>query len=164
MKYFTKEWCFSDLNDREIDKRLVSYKDYISKIYEKLPFALKALSRNLNLHDGRLMKVIFNQKENALLLEGIFGDLQSGYYFLELKYIGISGLSTELLASCFRDQEIQVLSDEIEFISQNHFSHKFLFSTKRDIDIQFNDLQIGMRNAMPKDYKKTCCLFEIIHS
>lgn len=161
MKYFTKEWCFSDLDDHEIEKRLTSYRNYISNIYKNLPFALKLLAKNINLHDGRLMKVSFIQDENLLLLNGIFGDLQNGYYFLEIKYVSISGLNTEELTSIFKDQEIVILSDEIEFFSDNFFSHKMLFSTKKDINIQFKDIQIVIRNATPKDYKKSCCLFEI---
>lgn len=162
MKYFTKEWCFSDLDDSEIDRISESYRDYIEDTYKRLPFVLKILAKNLNLHDGRLIKVSFIKDEGCLLLDGIFGDLQMGYFFLEIRYLGISGLSEDVLNKIFKNQELEILSDEIEFIYDKHFSHKMLFSSKNDIDLQFTDIQIVIRNATPKDYKKYSCHFDIV--
>lgn len=162
MKYFTKEWCFGEIDDCKIEALSKSYKKYINNIYEKLPFVLKLLSRNINLHDGRLMKAIFNHEENSLLLEAVCGDLQSKYYFLEIKYYGIYNLKDKVLMSIFKNQEIEILSDEIEFFSDEYFSHKMFFSSMKDIDIRFKDLQIIFRSATSNEYKKCLCLFEVI--
>lgn len=162
MKYFTKEWCFSNLGDYEIDRISKSYKDYIDSTHAKLPFVLKILAKSLNLHDGRLMKVSYIQNEGSLLLDGIFGDLQTGYFFLQIRYLGVSGLSEEVLRAIFKDQVLEILSDEIELFSENYFSHKMLFSSKNEIDIQFKDIQIGIRTATSKDYKKYACHFEVV--
>ena len=108
------------------------------------------------------MKVSFIQNQGSLLLDGIFGDLQTGYFFLEIRYLGVSVLSEEILRSIFKDQVLEILSDEIEFFSENHFSHKMLFSSKKEIDVQFKDIQILIRNATSKDYRKYPSQFEVI--
>lgn len=162
MKYFTKDWCFSNLDDDEIEKRLKNYRTYIHNVYKKLPFVLKNLIKTINFHDGKLEKVSFIQNKRTLILKGVFGDLEVGYYFLEVKYLKVSNLEIDFLDSVFKNQEIEILSDEIEVLNENLFSHKILFSTKQDINIQFQDIKITIQNAKPKDYKKLHCHLKII--
>jgi len=162
MKYFTKDWCYSNLNDHEIEKRLKDYRTYISSIYKKLPFVLKVLVQNINVHDGRLKSVCFVQDKKLLSLNGIFGDLESGYFFLEIKYLKVSNPDVDLLTSVFSNQETVILSDELELLTEGLFSHRMFFSTKQDVDIQFNDIEITIKNATPKDYKKLCCQFKVM--
>ncbi len=162
MKYFTKDWCFSKLDDQEIEQRLKSYRAYIQDIYKKLPFVLKLLAQNINLHDGKLEIVSFSQDKKFLMLKGVFGDLELNYFIFEIKYLNVSNLDVGLLASIFKNQEIEILSDEIEISAENLFSHRILFSTQKDIDIQFEDIEIKIQNATPKSYKKLCCQFKVI--
>jgi len=161
MKYFTKEWCFSKLDDQEIEQRLKSYRDYIQAIYTELPFVLKLLARNINLHDGRLEIVYFNPDKRALLIRGVFGDLESSYFILEIKYLMVVNLNTDSLVHVFKNQELEILSDEIEFLGKNLFSHRILFPTKNDIDIQFQDIELTVQTTLPKNYKKLCCQLKI---
>jgi hypothetical protein len=162
MKYFTKDWCFSKLDDQEIEQRLKSYRDYIQEIYIKLPFVLKLLVRNINLHDGKLEVVSFIPDKKALIIKGVFGDLELGYSVLEIKYLMVSNVNVDLLISIFKNQEIEILSDEIEILTEHLFSHRILFSTQKDIDIQFKDIEIKVQNSTPKNYKKLCCQFKVI--
>lgn len=162
MKYFTKEWCFSKLDDQEIEQRLKSYRTYIQGVYKRLPFVLKIFVQNINLHDGRLEIVSFNQDKKKLMLRGVFGDLESGYSILEIKYLNVSDLNLDLLGPIFKNQEIEILSDEIEVLAENLFSHRILFSTQKDIDILFEDIELKVQNATPANYKKLCCQFEVI--
>lgn len=161
MKFFNKAWCFCELNDDEIEQRLESYKNYIDEIYSKLPFTLKLMAKNLNLHDGKIIISRFIQQEKSLILKGIFGDLQTGYYFLTLKY-SISKLDIEPLSSIFKDKQLEILSDEIEFLSENSFCHRIFFSTQQELSIPFKDIQIEIQNALPEDYKNSKCIFEFL--
>ena len=86
MKYFTKDWCFGKLDDKEYENVERNYQKYIENIYEDLPATLKILIKNINLHDGIIKKGTFLKKENLFELEGIFGDLNFGYFGLTLKY------------------------------------------------------------------------------
>ena len=71
MKYFTKEWCFSDQNDEEIEYRATSYKEYINKIYKDLPFVLKILSKNVNFYDARINNITLFSDQDVLILNGV---------------------------------------------------------------------------------------------
>ncbi len=155
MKYFTKEWCFSKLDDQEIEHRLESYRNYVQNIYKKLPFVLKLLVQNINLHDGKLETIYFSPDKKNLILRGVFGDLESHYFELEIEYLRIKNEKNDLLDSVFKDQEIEILSDEIEVLSENLFSHRILFSTQKYIEIQFEDIKFKIQNANPKDYEKS---------
>jgi hypothetical protein len=161
MKYFTKEWCFSKLDDQEIEQRLKSYRDYIQVVYKKLPFALKLLVQSINLHDGRLQVVTFNPDDKILTIRGVFGDLEVNYFILEMKYLMVSSLDLDSLMYVFKNQELEILSDEIEVLEKKMFSHRILFSTQRDIDIQFQDIELTVKNSHIEDYKKVCCQFKI---
>ena len=162
MKYFTKEWCFSNLEEAEIGKRIKSYKDYIDKIYEKLPFTLKILAKTLNIHDGIIKKVTFDMANDMLILEGVFGDLQVGYFSLKVNYINVSNINTDVLISNFRNQKVNVLSDEIEMISKNRFSHKMFFSTKKETEILFEDMEIAIRSEDQENFKTELCQIEVL--
>ena len=162
MKYFTNEWCFSRLDDDQIELAITRYNTYINQIYQTLPFVLKIMAKQINFHDGILSYACYAQDQNILILKGIFGDLQIGYFFLEIKYIDTINLKPDLLNSIFDKQLIEILSDEISKDSEGIYAHKMLFSTNSEIDIQFKDVQISIQNANPKEYKKNQCELKFI--
>jgi hypothetical protein len=161
MKYYTKEWCFSNLDDQEIEARQKSYDEYINKIYEKLPFTLKIMTRHINLHDGIIESISFCQEHNLFVLKGIFGDLQTGYFLLEIKYLKTRNLTRELLMATFNDQKLNILSDEFEAISACNYSHRILFSSKQEIEIFFQDIEVYVRNTTAASYKQQSCKIEL---
>ena len=160
MKYFTKEWCFGDLDDDVVEERLEKYREYIKNIYSGLPFVLKILAKDLNLHDGIIKKITYSNTK--FMLEGIFGDLQIGYFFLKIKYLNIFPIFNSHLISVFKNKTLEILSDEIEIVQEGHYIHKLLFSTKQEIEIAFKDLAIEIRSSSPQNYKKKLCKLKII--
>jgi hypothetical protein len=90
MKYFTREWCWSELNDKLIDKISKDYERYIDSIYIKFPFTLKLLTRKIKLHDGIISTISISSSQRTLSLSGIFGDLEIGYFKLEMHYKNIA--------------------------------------------------------------------------
>ena len=161
MKYYTQEWCFSNLDDQEIEERQKNYFEYIDKIYEKLPFTLKLLAKKINLHDGIISSIAFHHEQNILILKGVFGDLQTGYFLLEIKYLKTKNLSKELLISIFNEKKLEVLSDEFEFFSLGSYSHRILFSSKQEIEILFGDMEVCINNTTAESYKKEYCRVEL---
>lgn len=69
MKYFTSDWFSSKLSEDEIDRISDEYWAYIDSIFEKLPFALKILSKSINLHDGIVVNTNFNRESHLLKLD-----------------------------------------------------------------------------------------------
>jgi hypothetical protein len=92
-----------------------------------------------------------------LSIEGIFGDLQVGYFNLKLRYLNTYKLEEDILYSVFRDQKVEILSDEIELISKDFYSHRMLFSTNKEIEITFSDMEIKISSSIPESYKKEFC-------
>lgn len=159
MKYFTKKWCFGDLTEKAIQDRVDAYKTYIDKIYDELPFVLKVLSKEINLHDGIIKKITLNKDSSILNMIGIFGDAQVGYFVLNIKYVNVSNLNEKNLGSTVNTKNLLILSDEIEKIEGNLYSHRMIFSSKRELEINFEKIEIKIQNANQKQYKmKTCKL------
>lgn len=159
MKYFTKDWCFGDLDDDNIQEVKKNYWEYINHIKDSLPFALKLLASNMNLHDGIISKASCSSEKKSLRIEGIFGDLQTGYFKLKIEYLNISEPDINDLKTIFEGRTIEIISDEIELVSQRLFSHRLLFSTKKEIEIRFSDIEIKINSASTESYKKEICQF-----
>jgi hypothetical protein len=161
MKYFTKKWCSYKLSEEELAQAEKLYEQYINKIFDKLLPSIKVLTKSLSLHDGIIRNVIFNEKNKFLVLSGIFGDLEFGYYSLEIKYIH-SFIDKELLTQVFFNKEVEIIRDEIEMLSDNQFSHSIIFSSKDDIKISFSNLEIKIIDTIATEYNVKKCKLNII--
>ena len=162
MKFFTKEWCFGDLDTKKSEDILKKYRSYLRDIQFKISFPLRILATNINLHDGILNEVYFSRKKKVCVLNGIFGDLQTKYFFLKIEYKNISNLNYEDLINVFQNQVVEILMDEIELVSDSVVSHKIIFSSKKEIDLHFEDVEISIRNADSSYYKNQVCVLRLI--
>jgi hypothetical protein len=161
MKYYTKDWCFGKLSDEEIEKMDQKYNFYINKIYSKLPFTIKLLAKEINLHDGIVKKIKLSPRINVLFLEGIFGDLQTGYFSMEIKYIDIKEIDSTTFAG-LKDKKIEILSHEFEAVSDKRYVHRMIFSPGDELEIVFSDISINIQNLEPTAYKKSECSFDVL--
>jgi hypothetical protein len=160
MKYFTREWCWSELSDKVINNISKDYERYINSIYIALPFTLKMIAKKINLHDGIISTISISFSEENLVLSGIFGDLEVGYFKLEICYESIFDFDLDHTILFFSEKEIEILRDELEVVSNfnsEFFVHKFIFSNKSEFKICFRDCYLTIENATSKDYKKTPC-------
>lgn len=162
MKYYTIDWCLSKLSDHEIDNIYDSYQNYMENIFEKIPFTMKILTRNIDLHDGLIKKVKFYKQSNMLTIYGIFGDLQIGYFLLELSYMQVQNIQPDKLERIFKNQNIEILSDEFELLNTDLFAHRMLFSNGNEIEYIFKNIEIKMSNVIPEYYKKEDCVFQLM--
>jgi hypothetical protein len=161
MKYFTNDWHFGNLKDKEVGKISKNYWKYIDKIYDTLPFALKILSKNISLHDGILKKLTYFSNRNELILEGIFGDLQIGYFFLKIKYLNLINFDIQHLKNIYSNGFIQILSDEIELLFDKRYCHRMFFSNKNEFEINFSSIELEIIDAISNDYNIQNCLLKI---
>lgn len=155
MKYFTNDWFFSKLSDDDMEEISSRYWGYIDSVFEKLPFSLKVLSKQINLHDGVVLESTFDKERHILNLEIFCGDLQTGYFLLQLHYSGISEHSKNLEKI---EKFLEIFTTEIEMIDHNHFNHRFLLSSKEEVKIEFLDVSINIMNKTPRDHKEICAL------
>jgi hypothetical protein len=149
MKHFTSDWFFSRLAEEDMEKIAVQYWNYIDSVFEKLPFALKILAKSVNLHDGNVIASALEEKSHTLTLELFCGDLQSGYFLLQLIYTGISEDSKNFERL---EKFTEVHAAELEAVS-NGFSHRLLLSSGSEVEIKFLDVSLQVYTKTAKDYK-----------
>lgn len=138
------------------------YKKYIDSIYNEILFVLKLFAKSIFFHDGIINKVLFSRENNCVKIEGVFGDLGTGYYSLEIKYKNVHNLNEEVFSSILKNQSKEILSDEIEVLVNHRYAHRFFFSDKTEIEIIFADVDVKIENTSRESYKKSICDFEII--
>lgn len=156
MKFFTEEWCSGKLKTSETKKVARDYQAYLDEIYDELPFPIKLLAKHINLHDGILGEIQYSKSSNMLILNGSFGDLETGYFSLQLKYLGISNFDLNQVASLCKNQKLEILRDEIELLTTGGYSHRLFFAIKKELEIFFRNLEIEIKYIDAKDYYKIC--------
>ena len=149
MKYFTNDWFFSRLAEDDMEKIAEQYWNYIDSVFEKLPFTLKMLAKSLNLHDGIVISSVLEEKSHTLTLELLCGDLQSGYFLLQLIYTGVSEDSKNLGKF---EKFIEVHAAELE-VGNGDFFHRWLLSSGSEIEVKFLDVSLQIYTKTAKDYK-----------
>lgn len=149
MKYFNQDWCDSKLDDSLIEKIQENYWKYIESIYDKLPFTIKILSKWVYFHDGFVKNLNINTKTKICKINCLLGDLQTGYFILNVKYSDAELLSNFNIKS-FHNQNIEILSDEFELLSCQKYSHKILFLNKKEIEIQFSSVEIFIKDTFAR--------------
>lgn len=161
MRYFTEEWHKGLLSDEEMDDKIDSYNQYLERIQPKLPFTLKMLTQKTNLHDGIITKVLCNIPKKELIVSGVFGDLQAGYFNMTIAYKNVQNLDILKIKNIFGSKESQILSDEIFLMNQQSFSHNILFSSYRELEIKFTDIELKINSVSPKNYFLKPCELEV---
>lgn len=155
MKYFTRGYISGELADAEAERIGTAYQQHIQVISDFAPVAIADLSKT-NLHDGLIRRVVVKHNTNELLLSLRCGDLQVGYFDLELLYSGVS-LDIQLLKVLSRrahDKQTEILADEIDAAADGRFVHRLLFWPEDEISITFANLRLT-RQAQP-DRKISC--------
>jgi hypothetical protein len=165
MKYFTREWCWGDLDDDQAEKVSKNYDRYLDSIRSSLPFALKLLGNNINLHDGIVKKVKVFGVKKSLGLSGIFGDLEIGYFNLSVEYRNIHDLDLDWITGVFQRKKVEIIRDEIEVVKSGdvpRFFHRLIFSNKSEFQICFGDCSFQIESAHQKDYTSRPCSLSIL--
>jgi hypothetical protein len=141
MKYFTRHWFEGDISDEESDAVWAAYRTRRDAILPLMPPTVKELATSINIHDGIVERIILNHDSESLQCDLICGDLQRGYFRLELMYGGVKVDPLEL-AAIARESAIEALYDEIDVLSNGLYEHRILFTHSREISIEFRTLQL----------------------
>jgi hypothetical protein len=145
MRFLTREW-HSGLHSDEVAEQVEDdYRRHITAVLPQLPPPLRDLARGVDLHDGliRLVEVDVAARELRLALR--CGDLQVGYFDLDLCYRGvrIDLLDRAVLDIIARDPTTEVLYSEVDVFDDDVFVHRVLFSPfYREIHVVFTGLSM----------------------
>lgn len=142
MKYFTREWCHGNVSEEESDRIVESYWSHIDRISERLPDKLVVLAKEVSLHDGLIRRIYLDSSSKHLELDLVCGDLQVGYFDLELKYEGleIEDYFPTLLDAIFKHTKIEVCHDEVDIDNSNRIVHRTIFYPEYEIELVTDSL------------------------
>ncbi|ASM35185.1 Uncharacterised protein [Campylobacter sputorum subsp. bubulus] len=84
MKFFNLEWIKGDILDIEYDKRQKEYDNYIHSIKNSTNIIIRHFC-DINFNDAKIVKI--NNKNKSLFVKFYIGDLQNGYYELNVNFI-----------------------------------------------------------------------------
>lgn len=146
MKYFTRRW-YGDIAEEESTRIRDSYWEYIENISEKLPFAVRILAKNINLHDAILQQFSYDITKKNVFLSCLGGDLQVGYFVLECTYTQVDHCQPN---DFFIGK--QILSDEIELLEPRSFCQRFLFTDYSETEIVFKELSLSITESTSEKY------------
>lgn len=137
MKYFTPEWAGGYLTDAEFDAVVESYERRVAVLLPRLPQALRDLTATISIHDGLIRRVEVSPAQASLELHLRCGDLQVGYFDLDLMYRGVefSRLDLMTLAAAARDRRTEVRYEEVDVEDDGLFVHRLLFWPHRAIEL-----------------------------
>lgn len=165
MKYFTEAWHSGELDDETFDAVVEDYQQHLASLLPYLPPDVQMLATDVSLHDGLLLKVVADTEQATLLLTLRCGDLQVGYFDLELHYFqaiftqeeverlaqSVANPSSELESNMRHRSE--ALYDELD-IEGELFVHRILFVSLHgyhELTTQFKHLHL--RTTPRKGYQ-----------
>ncbi len=156
MKYFTEEWAYGDMSDAMVDKTCSDYLQHIENLLPFLPKSIAILARDTNLHDGLIKHCIINYSECNMNLVLRCGDLQVGYFDLNLSYLGVDFKKSNILnlRKLTKDPNTGIGYDEIDKIRTNIFIHRILFWNYKEIEIVFSSLELERIPKSCREFKK----------
>lgn len=142
MKYFTSAWHGGDMEDATAESVRPAYWDYIRHLAPRLPSNVRRLAMEINLHDGLIRCITLDRSNASLLLQLRWGDLQVGYFELDLLFTQVELTPEHLtvIAAAVREPKTEVLYDEVDRASNGKFTLRLLFWPYREADIHFSEL------------------------
>lgn len=130
MNYFTPEWHSGDIDEHPGK----AYEEYLAPLLPQWPSDVRILANSISLHDGLIHELLWNTEEATLFLCLRCGDLQIGYFDLDLHYSGVlfSLPALESLAALKTDKVGEALYDEMDE-EDRLFVHRILFISREKI-------------------------------
>ncbi len=156
MKYFTRSWLNGGMSEAEHEATVASYSDYLDRVVPELPQSIAALAREPSLHDALIRRVVLDFAAQSLKLELLSGDLQFGYFDVEILYRRVewSLLDQAALVRRAEDPETEFLYDEVERISGDTYEHRVLFWPDDEIAIRFGELEFQRKPRDGRDLER----------
>ncbi len=164
MKYFTEQWL-NDEMDNEAQLAVVKdYQRHLAALMPRLPPDVQTLAASISLHDGLLSRAVVDTEQATLRLTLRCGDLQVGYFDLDLHYLqvlftpeaieNLAGLianpSLEDLHNMYRCSE--ALYDELDMEGEI-FVHRILFLRGDDwheLTVRFGQMHL---RTTPREFR-----------
>jgi hypothetical protein len=152
MMFFTREIISGEFADDEVDTICKSYQQHIERILVSSPKEVAELAQT-NLHDGLIRRAVVDHGVHVLSLALRCGDLQVGYFDVDIQYSGVTLTPQQLqvLARRARDRRTEILADEIDTAADGPFVHRLLFWPDDELEIVFTGLTIEKQDQPSRE-------------
>jgi hypothetical protein len=141
MRFFGRG--FDTQEDDEAARILRAYRAHFRSIAERLPAPCTVIDA-LSLHDGVVTAL---RAEADWTLSCVAGDLQRGYYALDLRYVPAPGTRMPVPPGLIGDD---IVRDEFD-LTGGHFVHRLRFARGTEIEIGFADLVVRCERVADRD-------------
>ena len=130
MNYFTSEWHRGYVEEHPGKK----YREHLLPLLRRWPTPVRMLANSISLHDGFIRNFVWDTQESTLFLRLRCGDLQVGYFDLDLHYSGVlfSQLDWTSLTALSANKNSSALYDEVDE-EDGRFVHRILFISYRKV-------------------------------
>jgi hypothetical protein len=128
------------------DARRAAYWKHLDALRPILPVAVQDLAFNIYLHDALVEE--WDVSEGSVRAVFRWGDIPTGYRSSALLYEGASVLElVHDVERWMRDEETEVLSDEIDLTDSDDFEHRILLVPDGEVTIRFRSLTIKTKQV-----------------
>lgn len=160
MLFFTPAWQHGDSEEDAV----AAYETHLQAIGPKLPSRVLDFASTVSLHDGRIQRVCCGPGSSLVMLLRC-GDVQVGYYDLELTYYGLSLAKSDLrcLAGICAALTEELLYDEFD-LSGDMIVHRILFSSLREVSFVFREMDHRVASASSRDFARGVDDLRSIHT
>jgi hypothetical protein len=144
VKWFLRDWWE---DEEEVDHaRRAAYWEHLEALRPILPVAVEDLAFNVDLHDALVEE--WDVSEGSVRAAFRWGDIPRGYRSSALLYAGASVLEPlHDVERWMRDEETEVLYDEIDVTDSDDFEHRILLHPDGELTIRFRSLTIKTEQA-----------------
>ena len=156
MRFFTREWHAGKVSDIEANSASTTYAAHIETLLPKMSATVRALAQSINLHDGRVRKISFDISNRTLIVAMHCGDLQTGYFDVDLVYADVDVRTSDLseVDAIASDTEAEALYDEVDVSPDGQWIHRVLFWPYREICIVFAKLGLRLEPRENREFRR----------
>ena len=119
-----------------------------------MPEALLTLARDISQHDALIRQVHAEPAAARLGLQLVCGDLQTGYFDLNLEYreVDWSNVDRAVLARRAEDEETEILYDELDRLPDGSYEHRILLWPEDEIRLRFRGLTFHRTERTDREF------------
>jgi hypothetical protein len=156
MRFLTRQWHRGGLSDAESDAVVEAYRRHLEALLPVMPATVRELAQWVSLHDGRFRGAQVHRSAGTLTLELRCGDLQRGYFDVDLTCGGVNFASSTLadLAAAVRNTKSECLADEIDTADDGSWLHRILIDPDREVTIAFGTLNLHVSPRPDRGFKR----------
>lgn len=142
MRFFTRAWCTGGLSEEAWERAPKEYASHLEQLMSTLPVKVQAFAREVNLHDGLFREVVIDRFKSEVTLRLRCGDLQVGYFDLDVTYQGadLDSIDLAALRAAAEAPGTEILHDELDVHPSGRVIHSIIFSPEHEVSMTFDSM------------------------